>query len=96
MGVGIIGLVGKIHKWDESAMFFDGSSLGESTCSVVVLVLLLPVRCHCYRRLLSMKRVVCSVAYQRFVQDGIQRYLQRLLQFYIEFDHPIITYPPCM
>lgn len=28
MGVGIIGLVGKIHKWDESAMFFDGSSLG--------------------------------------------------------------------
>ncbi|KZT09879.1 uncharacterized protein LAESUDRAFT_734954 [Laetiporus sulphureus 93-53] len=27
MGVGIIGLVGKLHKWDESAMFFDGSSL---------------------------------------------------------------------
>ena len=28
MGMGIIGLVGKVHKWDESAMFFDGSSLG--------------------------------------------------------------------
>ncbi|KAJ3475380.1 hypothetical protein NLI96_g11873 [Meripilus lineatus] len=27
MGVGIIGLVGKLHKWDDSAMFFDGSSL---------------------------------------------------------------------
>ncbi|THH32396.1 hypothetical protein EUX98_g1815 [Antrodiella citrinella] len=30
MGVGLIGLVGKVHKWDESAMYFDGSSLG--TC----------------------------------------------------------------
>ncbi len=28
MGVGIIGLAGKLHKWDDSAMFFDGSSLG--------------------------------------------------------------------
>ncbi len=28
MGVGIIGLVGKLHKWDESAMFFDGSCIG--------------------------------------------------------------------
>ena len=28
MGVGIIGLIGKVHKWDESAMYFDGSSLG--------------------------------------------------------------------
>ncbi|EJD48001.1 Shr3 amino acid permease chaperone [Auricularia subglabra TFB-10046 SS5] len=27
IGVGIIGLLGKIHKWDESAMFFDGTSL---------------------------------------------------------------------
>ena len=31
MGVGLVGLVGKVHKWDESAMFFDGSSLGECT-----------------------------------------------------------------
>ncbi|KAJ3001098.1 hypothetical protein NUW54_g6645 [Trametes sanguinea] len=30
MGVGLLGLVGKLHKWDDSAMFFDGSSLG--TC----------------------------------------------------------------
>lgn len=28
MGVGILGLVGKLHKWDEGAVFFDGSSLG--------------------------------------------------------------------
>ncbi|KAI0763763.1 Shr3 amino acid permease chaperone [Trametes elegans] len=27
MGVGLLGLVGKLHKWDDSAMFFDGSSL---------------------------------------------------------------------
>lgn len=28
MGVGIIGLVGKVARMDESAWFFDGSSLG--------------------------------------------------------------------
>lgn len=28
MGVGIIGLVGKVVRMDESAMWFDGSSLG--------------------------------------------------------------------
>lgn len=28
-GIGLIGLIAKLHKWDESAMFFDGSSLGE-------------------------------------------------------------------
>ncbi|KAG1869579.1 Shr3 amino acid permease chaperone [Suillus subluteus] len=27
MGVGILGLVSKLHKYDESAIFFDGSSL---------------------------------------------------------------------
>ncbi|KAI0704386.1 Shr3 amino acid permease chaperone, partial [Cytidiella melzeri] len=27
MGMGLLGLIGKLHKWDESAMFFDGSSL---------------------------------------------------------------------
>jgi len=27
MGIGLIGLIGKLHKWDESAMFFDGTSL---------------------------------------------------------------------
>ncbi|CDO74685.1 hypothetical protein BN946_scf184671.g8 [Trametes cinnabarina] len=27
MAVGLLGLVGKLHKWDDSAMFFDGSSL---------------------------------------------------------------------
>ncbi|KAG7087718.1 hypothetical protein E1B28_013664 [Marasmius oreades] len=28
MGVGMLGLVSKLHKWDDSAMFFDGTSLG--------------------------------------------------------------------
>jgi len=28
MGIGIICLLGKLHKWDESAIWFDGSSLG--------------------------------------------------------------------
>ncbi|KAF9245310.1 Shr3 amino acid permease chaperone [Melanogaster broomeanus] len=27
IGVGIVGLVAKLHKWDEAALFFDGSSL---------------------------------------------------------------------
>ncbi|KAJ3530684.1 hypothetical protein NM688_g7675 [Phlebia brevispora] len=36
MGMGILGLVGKIHKWDESAMFFDGSSLAAYVFAVSV------------------------------------------------------------
>lgn len=28
--LGIVGLLGKLHRWDDSAMFFDGSSLGAS------------------------------------------------------------------
>jgi ER membrane protein SH3 len=28
MGIGVFSLLGKLHKWDESAMWFDGSSLG--------------------------------------------------------------------
>ncbi|KAG6897107.1 hypothetical protein C0992_004039 [Termitomyces sp. T32_za158] len=28
VGVGLVGLISKLHKWDESAMFFDGTSLG--------------------------------------------------------------------
>lgn len=27
IGVGLIGLLAKLHKWDESAVYFDGSSL---------------------------------------------------------------------
>lgn len=27
-GVGLVGLLSKLHKWDDSAMLFDGSSLG--------------------------------------------------------------------
>jgi len=48
VGVGLIGFVSKLHRWDESAVFFDGSSLG--TCptgtshfSVPILKLLLPL-----------------------------------------------------
>lgn len=28
MGIGIVCLLGKLHRWDESAVWFDGSSLG--------------------------------------------------------------------
>ncbi|CAG7847897.1 SubName: Full=Uncharacterized protein {ECO:0000313/EMBL:CCA74527.1} [Serendipita indica DSM 11827] len=28
LAVGLLSFVAKLHKWDESAMFFDGSSLG--------------------------------------------------------------------
>jgi len=28
MGIGTFCLLGKLHKWDESAIWFDGSSLG--------------------------------------------------------------------
>lgn len=31
VGVGLIGLIGKLHVWDESAMFFDGTSMGAHT-----------------------------------------------------------------
>ncbi|KAH9852091.1 Shr3 amino acid permease chaperone [Lenzites betulinus] len=36
MGVGLLGLVGKLHKWDDSAMFFDGSSLAAYIFSLAV------------------------------------------------------------
>ncbi|KAG1746730.1 Shr3 amino acid permease chaperone [Suillus paluster] len=36
MGVGILGLVAKLHKWDESAIFFDGSSLAAYIFAVAV------------------------------------------------------------
>lgn len=26
--IGLVGLISKLHKWDESAMFFDGSCIG--------------------------------------------------------------------
>lgn len=28
MGIGVACLLGKLHRWDESAVWFDGSSLG--------------------------------------------------------------------
>ena len=30
VGVGLIGFISKLHYWDESAMYFDGGSLGRS------------------------------------------------------------------
>ncbi|KAL0573818.1 Protein csh3 [Marasmius crinis-equi] len=38
MGVGMTGLVSKLHKWDESAMFFDGTSLGIYVFAMVVYI----------------------------------------------------------
>ena len=31
MGIGVVAIIAKIHRWDDSAMFFDGGSLGESS-----------------------------------------------------------------
>lgn len=28
IGIGVVAIIAKIHRWDESAMFFDGGSLG--------------------------------------------------------------------
>jgi len=36
IGVGLIGLIGKIHQWDESAVFFDGSSLAAYVFAIAV------------------------------------------------------------
>ncbi|KAL0953420.1 hypothetical protein HGRIS_004657 [Hohenbuehelia grisea] len=36
VGVGVIGLLSKLHKWDDSAMFFDGSSLAAYVFSIAV------------------------------------------------------------
>ena len=37
--VGILSLIAKLHQWDESAMFFDGTSLGEYTRLCFILIL---------------------------------------------------------
>jgi len=43
VGVGIIGLVSKLHKWDDSAMFFDGSCLGCYVfCISIYLTVIIP------------------------------------------------------
>ncbi|KAA1468757.1 hypothetical protein DENSPDRAFT_539400 [Dentipellis sp. KUC8613] len=43
MGVTILSLVGKVHKWDESAMFFDGGSLAVFVfCIAMYLTVLIP------------------------------------------------------
>ncbi|CAA7269279.1 unnamed protein product [Cyclocybe aegerita] len=36
VGVGLLGFLAKLHKWDESAVFFDGSSLGVYVFGIVV------------------------------------------------------------
>ncbi|KAB5594465.1 ER membrane protein SH3 [Ceratobasidium theobromae] len=36
MGLGILSLISKLHNWDESALFFDGSSLGAFVCGVIL------------------------------------------------------------
>ncbi|TFK71623.1 hypothetical protein BDN72DRAFT_895462 [Pluteus cervinus] len=36
IGVGILGLVSKLHKWDDSAMYFDGSSLATYVLGISV------------------------------------------------------------
>ncbi|KAF8518023.1 Shr3 amino acid permease chaperone [Hysterangium stoloniferum] len=36
IGLGVIGLVGKLHEWDESAIFFDGSSLALYVFGIII------------------------------------------------------------
>jgi len=36
MGLGVISIVGKLHKWDESALFFDGSSLALFVGGIII------------------------------------------------------------
>ncbi|KAF8605863.1 Shr3 amino acid permease chaperone [Ceratobasidium sp. AG-I] len=36
MALGIVSLIAKLHKWDESALFFDGSSLAAFVFGVVL------------------------------------------------------------
>jgi len=36
MGVGLVGIFLKLHKWDESAIFFDGSALGAFICAIAL------------------------------------------------------------
>ncbi|CAE6412781.1 unnamed protein product [Rhizoctonia solani] len=36
MGLGILSLVAKLHKWDESALFFDGSSLAAFMFGIIL------------------------------------------------------------
>lgn len=38
MGLGVIGLCGKLSKWDESAMFFDGSSLAAFVFGITIYI----------------------------------------------------------
>jgi len=38
MGLGVVGLCGKVSKWDESAMFFDGSSLAAFVFGITVYI----------------------------------------------------------
>ncbi|EAU90130.1 hypothetical protein CC1G_05668 [Coprinopsis cinerea okayama7 len=36
LGVGLLGLLAKLHKWDNSAMFFDGSSVAAYVFAIAV------------------------------------------------------------
>ncbi len=45
LGLNVIPLVWKLHKWTESAVFFDGSSLGESRGGTLAEVRLIAMRC---------------------------------------------------
>jgi len=36
MGMGLLGLIAKLHAWDESAIFFDGSSLASFMFGVIL------------------------------------------------------------
>ncbi|EJD07547.1 uncharacterized protein FOMMEDRAFT_137824 [Fomitiporia mediterranea MF3/22] len=38
VGIGVLGLIAKLHKWDDTAMFFDGSSLAAYVFAIGVYI----------------------------------------------------------
>jgi len=38
MGIGLLALAGKLHKWDDSAVFFDGTSLALFLAGVIIYI----------------------------------------------------------
>jgi len=56
VGVGVLALVAKLFRWDDSAMFFDGTSIGmKNPARSIIICVIAHRRCFCL--------FVCSGAY---------------------------------
>jgi len=60
VGVGVLALVAKLFRWDDSAMFFDGTSIGMKKSSAFYLVSLLLTSHLLLLVAFSLSRSVCS------------------------------------